>query len=92
MEFGSQGQPGDRETGKDAEASHSSEKLRTENCRQGWRESLLISVSLASRHTAKHIVGSQVGKRKDGSTMLFSTSYSPSSGLGLVLPQGSTTG
>lgn len=47
MEFGSQGQPGDRETGKDAEASHSSEKLRTESCRQGWRESLLISVSLA---------------------------------------------
>lgn len=33
MEFGSQGQPGDRETGQDAEASHASETLRTEsNC------------------------------------------------------------
>lgn len=30
MEFGSQGQPGDRETGQDAEASPASETLRTD--------------------------------------------------------------
>ena len=31
MEFGSQGQPGNRENGQDAEASHASETLRTES-------------------------------------------------------------
>lgn len=31
MEFGSQGQRGNRENGQDAEASHASETLRTES-------------------------------------------------------------
>ena len=31
MEFGSQAQPGNRENGQDAEASHVSETLRTES-------------------------------------------------------------
>lgn len=55
MEFGSQRQPGYRDTDEGTGASHSSEKLRTDSREQGWWD-WFISPGVA-RPTTEHTVG-----------------------------------